>query len=212
MIDEKDYDAIMIVTREAFWNLYRPGCEEHLVAYQIFYHPDWIRELSYVIEVNQRIVGAVFYTRGWIEQKSGNKRETLVMGPLCILPELHRQGLGRRLMENSISKAKELGYSMILTLGYDYHYAPYGFVSAKRYDIALEANIYYKGLLALALVQGSRDHYQGIVELSDAYQVNPLEVELFDTRFPPKQKKVMPSQQTYEKAIVAIDETIYSHE
>lgn len=29
--EEKDYRAVENLTREAFWNLYRPGCSEHFI-------------------------------------------------------------------------------------------------------------------------------------------------------------------------------------
>jgi predicted N-acetyltransferase YhbS len=32
--EEKDFRAVENLTREAFWNLYRPGCSEHYVLHQ----------------------------------------------------------------------------------------------------------------------------------------------------------------------------------
>ena len=33
--EEKDYYEVENLTREAFWNLYRPGCFEHLVVHKL---------------------------------------------------------------------------------------------------------------------------------------------------------------------------------
>ena len=30
-IEKDDYNEVEVLTREAFWNIYRPGCSEHLV-------------------------------------------------------------------------------------------------------------------------------------------------------------------------------------
>lgn len=30
-----DYKAVENLTREAFWNVYKPGCDEHFVAAQL---------------------------------------------------------------------------------------------------------------------------------------------------------------------------------
>ena len=32
---EEDYDDVENLTREAFWNAYRPGCNEHLVIHNL---------------------------------------------------------------------------------------------------------------------------------------------------------------------------------
>ena len=47
----QDYDTVEQITREAFWNLYRPGCEEHLIVHKLRKHPDFIPELAFVIEL-----------------------------------------------------------------------------------------------------------------------------------------------------------------
>lgn len=33
--NEGDYKEVENMTREAFWNLYRPGCDEHLLAHRL---------------------------------------------------------------------------------------------------------------------------------------------------------------------------------
>ena len=41
-----DYRKVENLTREAFWNVYRPGCYEHFVLNQFRNNPDFIPELS----------------------------------------------------------------------------------------------------------------------------------------------------------------------
>lgn len=53
------------------------------------------------------------------------------------------------MIEASIAKAKEVGYSAILTLGFAHHYTPYGFKGGKAYNVAMGDGQYYKGLLVL---------------------------------------------------------------
>ena len=45
-----DFYAVENLTREAFWNVYRPGCSEHYVLHCYRNHPDFIPELSLVLE------------------------------------------------------------------------------------------------------------------------------------------------------------------
>ena len=56
---EKDFRPVEELTREAFWNLYAPGCVEHYLAHQLRRHPDFIKELDFVAESNGKIVGNI---------------------------------------------------------------------------------------------------------------------------------------------------------
>ena len=52
----KDYREVENLTREAFWNKYRPGCFEHYVLHQYRSRPEFVRELDYVMEEDGKIV------------------------------------------------------------------------------------------------------------------------------------------------------------
>ena len=47
---EKDYNEVENLTRDAFWNVYRPGCNEHFVIHKLRNENRFIKELDYVIE------------------------------------------------------------------------------------------------------------------------------------------------------------------
>ena len=54
---EKDYRVVEELTREAFWNVYKPGADEHYFVHEMRAHPDFIPELAFVLELDGRIVG-----------------------------------------------------------------------------------------------------------------------------------------------------------
>ena len=58
----EDYRAVEELTREAFWNVYRPGCTEHFVLNQYRNSPDFIPELDFVMEEDGRIIGHVMFS------------------------------------------------------------------------------------------------------------------------------------------------------
>ena len=58
----KDYREVENLTREAFWNVYRPGCVEHYVLNQYRNNPDFIPELDYLMELNNRIIGHIMFS------------------------------------------------------------------------------------------------------------------------------------------------------
>ena len=64
--EEKDYREVEELTREAFWNKYRPGCTEHFILHRYRDDPDFVPELDYVIEENGRIAAHMMYARALI--------------------------------------------------------------------------------------------------------------------------------------------------
>lgn len=203
--ESKDYRSVEKIAREAFWNLYFPGCHEHYVVHKMRNHPDFIKDLAFVIEVEGKIVGGIFYTHSKIASEDNQEYSTISFGPVFISPEFHRRGLGRELITHSIKVAKEMGYRAILTLGYPYHYEPYGFMSGKKYKISMEDGKFYKGLLVLPLYEGALDNISGYAVFSDVLDVTDEEVKEYDKTFPWKEKKVQESQTEYELACAMLD-------
>jgi predicted N-acetyltransferase YhbS len=204
--EEKDYRKVEEVAKEAFWNLYFPGGHEHYVVHKMRQHKDFIKELSFVIEVDGEIAGAIFYTHSKIIKEDGREYKTISFGPVFIEPKFHRKGLGKKLISHSIAVAKKMGYSAILTLGYPYHYEPYGFLGGKKYNISMPDGKFYKGLLVLPLYEGALDNISGYASFSDALDVTDEEVDKFDLSFPSKEKKYQESQKEYEDTISLLDE------
>lgn len=204
--EPKDYRKVEEVAREAFWNLYFPGAVEHVAVNKLRKNKDFIQELTYVIEVDDKIVGAIFYSNSKIVSKDGLEHKTISFGPVFIDPSMHRIGLGRKLITYSIEEAKKLGYKAITTLGYHYHYEPYGFLGGKKYGISMSDGKFYKGLLVLPLYEGALDNISGYAVFSEALEPTEEEVEEFDKDFPYKEKRVQDSQKEFEIASCMLDE------
>jgi predicted N-acetyltransferase YhbS len=205
-IEPKDYRRLEEIAREAFWNLYFPGCDEHYVIHKMVKHGDYIKELSFLIEIDGNIVGGIFYTRSKILTEDKKLYETVTFGPVFIDPRYHRKGLGRELITHSIEKARGKGYLAILILGYPYHYETYGFLGGKKYGICMEDGKFYKGLLVLPLSDSSLKDIQGKAIFSEVFETDEKEVELFDKTFIPKEKKVTESQTEFEIASTMLDD------
>ena len=54
----EDYKNVENLTREAFWNLYEPGCNEHYLVHIVRDSDVYIPELDFVAEVDGKIVGS----------------------------------------------------------------------------------------------------------------------------------------------------------
>ena len=78
---EEDFRAVEEVTREAFWNLHVPGCDEHYLVHSLREHKDFLPELDFVAVHGAEIVGSILYSRSRVEDVM-----TITFGPVSVLP------------------------------------------------------------------------------------------------------------------------------
>ena len=93
----KDYREVENLTREAFWNVYRPGCTEHYVLNQYRNNPDFIPELDFVMEEDGKIIGHVMYSKAELVLDDGSRKPSWTFGPISIHPDYKRKGYGLKL-------------------------------------------------------------------------------------------------------------------
>ena len=64
--EKADYAIVEQITREAFYNMYVPGCVEHYLVHIMREHKDFIPELDFVLELNGTVIGNIMYTKAWL--------------------------------------------------------------------------------------------------------------------------------------------------
>jgi predicted N-acetyltransferase YhbS len=106
----QDYRAVEVLTRDAFWDLYKPGCDEHLVLHKMRDVPAFVPELDFVATIGDVVVGNIVYSKAKVVDEQGKEHEVLCMGPLGVVPAYQKQGIGRALIEYSTDKAREMGF------------------------------------------------------------------------------------------------------
>ena len=185
-----DYRENENLTREAFWNVYRPGCDEHLLHHNIRSSASFIPELSYVAAQDGRLVGNIVYARMF---KDGMMSEDVIgFGPISVHPRMQGKGIGSLLITETFKRAKELGYKAVLITGNPNYYSRFGFVSASRFRVHLpgmsmedEAAFF----MAKELEEGFLEKNPGIYDFDSAYTASAEELQEFEKNFPPKQKR-----------------------
>ncbi len=194
---KEEYSTVEHLVRESFWNVYRPGCSEHFVLHVLRDDPAFVKELDFVMEKDGRIIGQNMFMETVIEADDGRKIPILTMGPICIMPELKRQGYGKKLLDYSLEKAAALGYGAVLFEG------NIGFYGKSGFDYASNFGIRYHGLpegadasffLCKELKPGYLDGITGVYQTPQGYYVDDADVEEFDKEFPPKEKLKLPGQ------------------
>ncbi len=185
------------LVREAFWNVYRPGCSEHYVIHVLRDDPAFVKELDFVMEQNGRLIGQNVFMKTVIQADDGRVIPVLTMGPIGILPELKRQGYGKALLDYSLEKATELGFGAVLFEGNIDFYGKSGFDYADRFgiryhDLPEDADASF--FLCKELVPGYLDGVTGVYQTPQGYYVDDTDVDAFDKAFPPKEKLKLPGQ------------------
>ncbi len=185
------------LVREAFWNVYRPGCSEHYVIHVLRDDPAFVKELDFVMEQDGRLIGQNMFMKTVIQADDGRVIPVLTMGPIGILPELKRQGYGKALLDYSLEKATELGFGAVLFEGNIDFYGKSGFDYADRFgiryhDLPEDADASF--FLCKELVPGYLDGVTGVYQTPQGYYVDDTDVDAFDKAFPPKEKLKLPGQ------------------
>ena len=203
--NEADHLTVETLTREAFWNLYRPGCDEHYTTHLIRGHEDFLPQLTFVAEVDGQIVGSILYTRSWVINELGEKIETATFGPLCVHPGWQRRGVGTALIEHTRQLAVQMRYPAILILGDPHNYVKHGFKTGKDLSVCTPDGRYPLGLLVLELRPGFfASNQQWKFQTSAVYEFAQEDAEDYDARFPPKEKKHRYSQDLFSMLVRAV--------
>ena len=192
-----DHRAVETLIRDAFWNVYRPGCSEHLVMHILRDDPAFVRELDFVMEQNGRLIGQNVFVRTVIAADDGRKIDVLTMGPICITPELQRQGFGKILLDATLEQAAAMGFGAVLFEGNIGFYGKSGFSYASEFgiryhDLPEDADASF--FLCKELIPDYLSDVTGVYLTPQAYYVADCDVEDFDKSFPYRQKLKLEGQ------------------
>ncbi|MCQ2445097.1 MAG: N-acetyltransferase [Mailhella sp.] len=194
---KEDRRTVENLVREAFWNVYRPGCVEHFVLHELRDDPAFVKELDFVMELGGRIIGQNMFMKTVIDADGGGTVPVLTMGPICIDPTLQRSGYGRKLLDHSLLKAAEAGFGAVLFEG------SIGFYGGSGFDYASRFGIRYHDLpegedssffLCRELIPGYLKDVTGVYRTPQGYYVSESDAEEFDRDFPARQKLKLPGQ------------------
>ena len=192
-----DHAEVENLVRESFWNVYRPGCLEHYVLHCLRQDKDFIQELDFVMEQDNRIIGQNMFMNACIKADDGRQIPIMTMGPICIANDLKCKGYGKILLDYSIAKAREMGAGALCFEGNIKFYGKSGFTYASEYGIR------YHGLpegadtsffLCKELIPGYLDGVTGEYAPPAGYFVDETKAEEFDKKFPYKEKLKLPGQ------------------
>ncbi len=197
----EDFRKVEELTREAFWNVHVPGCNEHYLVHILRGAEDFIAELDLLAEIDGEIVGNIIYARSLVIGIDGTVFPVLTFGPLSVLPECQKRGIGRKLIEFSTERARRMGYSAVLIYGDPEYYSRFGFAAAEKFNIRSSQGLFAAALQAYELFPGALNGVSGRFEEGTAYEIDSDLAEEFEKTFPFKEKLVTPSQARFMELV-----------
>ncbi len=192
-----DYRQTENLIREAFWNVYRPGCLEHFVMHTFRARPEFVQELNFVMESDGVLIGQVMFVWNALPDCDGRQLPVLTLGPICILPEYQRKGYGKLLLDYALEEAAKTDAVGVFLEGNIDFYGKSGFVIASslgiRYmDEPAEDDVPY--FLCRVLRPECRQLTGARYRVPQGYFVNEVAAAEFDKSFPPKERLRLPGQ------------------
>lgn len=187
----EDYRVVEELTREAFWGMSRPDCDEHYLIHKLRKVPAFIPELDYVAEVDGKIVGNIMYSRAKVVDETGVEHGVITFGPISVLPEYQSKGIGKALLMHTIAEAKRLGYGAIVFFGHPDYYPRVGFQRAAEFNLTTASGKTFDAFMAMPLYDGAFDGITGRFYEDPVFECDPKEVQEFDKGFPHKELRVL---------------------
>lgn len=119
---DADLSAITEVTAAAFKTLEISHHTEQFIITAL--RAAKVLAVSLVAEVDGRVIGHIAFSPVSI---SDGTRNWYALGPVSVLPEYQRQGIGKALVEKGLSRLKEMNADGCCLVGHPEYYRKFGF-------------------------------------------------------------------------------------
>jgi putative acetyltransferase len=122
--------------------------------------------LSLVAEIENQIVGHVFFSPMTFqpdEDENSFNASIIGLGPLAVLPEYQKRGVGSALVREALRQLRESGYDAIALLGNPAYYGRFGFVPAKNYNLRCKYDVPAEAFQVLELRPGVLQNHRGLL-------------------------------------------------
>lgn len=134
------------------------------------------------------LAGHSICTQATIKDGDAEYNNVVCLGPIGVHTAMQSRGIGSKLMNHSISTAKELGYAAIIVFGDPKYYQRFGFKNAKEYNVTTRDGQNFDPFMICVLDEEKMKSVKGAFYEADAFAVDEKELEEFEKKFPVKEK------------------------
>ena len=123
--------------------------------------------LSSVATVNGQVAGHIIYSPLTI----GETVSGVALGPMAVVPEYQRQGIGTKLVDAGNQKIKDAGHPFIIVVGHAEYYPRFGFRPASEYGIKCEWDVPDEVFMLLVLNESKMQGASGLAKYRDEFSI-----------------------------------------
>ena len=124
-----DFETIRSVTEQAFRNVsYASGDEQDIIERL---RASGALSVSLVAAVGREIIGHIALSPS---SSTDNSQEWLALGPVSVLPEYQRKGVGSALIQRALAEIKDQGVTGCILIGDPAYYRRFGFELAPKFS------------------------------------------------------------------------------
>lgn len=161
----EDYETVYDVIKEAFDSAEHADGNEPELVNALRKGNGFIPQLSFVAEIDGKIVGHILFTKATIEN-----RTVLALAPLSGLPEYQRRGIGTALIKEGHRIAGELGYGFSVVLGSENYYPRVGYLPADTFGIQPPFDVPRENFMAYKLNENA-PNVSGIMKYAEEFGI-----------------------------------------
>lgn len=126
---------------------------------------------SFVAVQSDRIVGQVFFSPVTLVEKCSRELSILGLGPVAVLPNYQRQGIGTLLIQHGLQECVRSGFHAVVVLGCPDFYSRFGFIPASRKNLRCEYEVPDEAFMVLELESGALDNCSSTVKYRSEFSI-----------------------------------------
>lgn len=131
---KQDFKEIYNLVEEAFKTAQVSDGNEQNFVLELRKRATYIPNLEFVAEKNGKLIGHIMFSKQPVKLIKG-KLNAVLIAPLCVDFNYRNQGIGSKLMNYGLNKAKELGYDTAFLIGNPEYYKNFNFKSVTNYNL-----------------------------------------------------------------------------
>ncbi|UCG80763.1 MAG: N-acetyltransferase [Desulfobacterales bacterium] len=118
--------------------------------------------LSLVAMAENEVIGHILFSPATMES-GGGTIQGMGLGPMAVLPDYQRQGVGAELIRTGITRLDSTGCPFVIVLGHAAYYPRFGFEPASRFGIRSEWDVPDDAFMILVLNKSVMQGVSGLV-------------------------------------------------
>lgn len=125
--------------------------------------------VSLVALFDGQVTGHIAFSSVTVKSESSSF-QAITLGPMAVLPEYQRKGIGSQLVQAGLEECRHLGHEIVVLVGHPDYYPRFGFVPARSKGIECEFEVPDEAWMLLELREGALSSRRGTVSFQPEFR------------------------------------------